>query len=145
MKVGHPIIIFPEGNSNRDPELRTGRTGAARLALSSGFPVVPMGLQGTKGVRIWQSFWWFLAFWRPYRVVIGKPISFPKTNVDQMAHEDLMKVTNMIMDKISAVSGKPYVPGKIVGKNRIAAGCFILSGKVFISAVSATIADFRRR
>src|SRR5690349_13012398 len=44
LHVGHPIVIFPEGNSNKNPELRSGKTGAARLALRSGAPVIPVGI-----------------------------------------------------------------------------------------------------
>ncbi|MBI3573161.1 MAG: 1-acyl-sn-glycerol-3-phosphate acyltransferase [Candidatus Kerfeldbacteria bacterium] len=44
LRAGHPAVIFPEGNSNPEPALRPGRTGAARLALMSGLPVVPVGV-----------------------------------------------------------------------------------------------------
>jgi len=42
--------IFPEGLVNPDPErgLQRGRTGAARIALATGAPVIPVGIWGTQ-------------------------------------------------------------------------------------------------
>lgn len=107
LQVGHPIMIFPEGNSNKNPELRTGKTGAARLALRSGAPVVPIGIQGTSGVKGWQSLLWFLQFWKPCRVTIGQPFTLPVQAPATMTHERLMAATEQIMEQISNISGKP--------------------------------------
>ncbi|MBI2984130.1 MAG: 1-acyl-sn-glycerol-3-phosphate acyltransferase [Candidatus Kerfeldbacteria bacterium] len=107
LRVGHPIIIFPEGNSNRNPELRGGKTGAARLALKSGAPVLPIGIHGTQGIKAWQSMLWFFSFWKPCAVTIGPPVSFPRQDLRPQDHERLMAVTDDIMRQISAVSGKP--------------------------------------
>ena len=109
LEAGHPVIIFPEGNSNKNPELRTGKTGAARLALKSGALVVPAGIQGTKGVKAWQALGWFFAFWRPCEVTFGEPISFPKADLETTNYDRLMTVTYQIMERISRYSGKPYV------------------------------------
>jgi 1-acyl-sn-glycerol-3-phosphate acyltransferase len=70
------VGIFPEGRVNPQPDgpLQTGRTGAARIALASGAPVIPVGISGTQrrwprpGIR-WS---------RPLRprvvVSIGEPV-----------------------------------------------------------------------
>lgn len=108
LEAGHPVIIFPEGNSNKNPELRTGKTGAARLALRSGLPVIPIGIQGTEGVKGWQALGWFLKFWKPCQVMIGRPLVFPKTDLATVDHDRLMTVTYQIMERISHYSGKPY-------------------------------------
>ena len=45
LEAGESVGIFPEGTRNRDShELLAGRRGIGRLALSSGAPVVPVGL-----------------------------------------------------------------------------------------------------
>lgn len=108
LEAGHPVVIFPEGNSNHNPELRTGKTGAARLALSSGLPVVPIGIQGTRGVKAWQAVIWFCRFWKPCRVTIGRPISFTKRTLTGSDQAVLMQTTDAIMRAISSVSTKPY-------------------------------------
>lgn len=45
---GGVIMVFPEGTLSRDPLKwpMTGKTGAARLAMTTGVPVVPMGQWG---------------------------------------------------------------------------------------------------
>lgn len=111
LQAGHPVVVFPEGNSNKNPELRTGKTGAARLALRSGLPVVPVGVKGTRGVRAWRAIIWFFSLLYPCHVDIGPPIAFPKTEVVEGDSELLRTTTATIMTRISAVSGKP-MPGE---------------------------------
>ena len=45
---GGAFGIYPEGTRSRDGRLYRGRTGVAHLALTSGAPVVPVGLHGTQ-------------------------------------------------------------------------------------------------
>jgi 1-acyl-sn-glycerol-3-phosphate acyltransferase len=67
-RAGHVIAMFPEGTRRRKG-LRKRReaqahTGAARIALEAGVPLVPAGIKGTDG----------LARLRPLRVRYGAPI-----------------------------------------------------------------------
>ena len=48
---GEAFGIYPEGARSRDGRLYRGRTGVAQLALSSGAPVVPVGLIGTERLQ----------------------------------------------------------------------------------------------
>jgi len=50
--VGECIIIYPEGTLTRDPDLwpMKGKTGAARIALATGCPVIPVGQWGAQEV-----------------------------------------------------------------------------------------------
>lgn len=47
---GECIIIYPEGTLTRDPDLwpMKGKTGAARIALATGCPVIPVGQWGAQ-------------------------------------------------------------------------------------------------
>ncbi len=49
---GECIVIYPEGTLTRDPELwpMKGKTGAARIALATGCPVIPVGQWGAQEV-----------------------------------------------------------------------------------------------
>lgn len=59
------LIIFPEGClGDQEGALRPLRTGAARLSLRSGVPIVPIGLTGTR--ELWLR--------RPLTLRIGEPI-----------------------------------------------------------------------
>lgn len=117
LEAGSPIVIFPEGNSNTQVELRMGKTGAARLALRSGLPVIPVGIKGTRGVKPWWAMVWFFALIQPAHVVLGKPMQFPKTDVQEYDEELLRQTTDEIMRAISDLSGKP-LPGEgpVLGK-----------------------------
>ena len=48
---GEAFGIYPEGTRSRDGRLYRGRTGVAHLALTSGAPVVPVGLVGTEDIQ----------------------------------------------------------------------------------------------
>ena len=48
---GSAFGIYPEGTRSRDGRLYRGRTGVGWLALTSGAPVVPVGLIGTDRVQ----------------------------------------------------------------------------------------------
>jgi 1-acyl-sn-glycerol-3-phosphate acyltransferase len=63
LAAGACVIVYPEGTATRDPDLwpMVGKTGAARLALTTGAPVIPIahwGAQdilpyGSRRVRLW--------------------------------------------------------------------------------------------
>ena len=48
LKMGHAIGIYPEGTLTRDPNMwpMTGKTGAVRLALAAGAPLIPIAQWG---------------------------------------------------------------------------------------------------
>ena len=50
LTAGRCIVLYPEGTITYDPQLwpMRGRTGAARLALATGCPVVPVGQWGAQ-------------------------------------------------------------------------------------------------
>ncbi len=50
LERGEAIMLFPEGTYTRDPEgwPMRGRLGAARLALRTGAPIVPVGCHGSR-------------------------------------------------------------------------------------------------
>jgi len=66
VRDGKCVVVYPEGTITRDPALwpMTGKTGAARIALATGAPVVPVGQWGAHEVLA------------PYA---GKPHLYPRT------------------------------------------------------------------
>jgi 1-acyl-sn-glycerol-3-phosphate acyltransferase len=52
VRRGECLLVFPEGTLTRDPDLwpMRGKTGAARIALATGCPVVPVGQWGATDV-----------------------------------------------------------------------------------------------
>jgi 1-acyl-sn-glycerol-3-phosphate acyltransferase len=82
--TGQSIAIFPEGAvSPLEGGLHRPRTGAARLALSTGAPIVPVGIHlQRERVHVVESRYsgisaagtWYLR--GPYSMTVGKPMTF---------------------------------------------------------------------
>ena len=52
VRAGKCVVVYPEGTLTRDPDLwpMTGKSGAARIALATGCPVIPVGQWGAQQV-----------------------------------------------------------------------------------------------
>jgi 1-acyl-sn-glycerol-3-phosphate acyltransferase len=106
LKNGVTIIVFIEGDLSKFAH-KTGKpkTGAVRLALSSGAPIIPIGIgvkkrniknlkSVIKGIQEWSK-WYFKG---PYAMTIGKPIKFTG-NVEN--RERVKKLSDWLTEKIS--------------------------------------------
>ena len=93
--------IFPEGTVNPEPGggLMRGRKGAARIALATEAPVVPVGVWGTQA-RWPRSGLHVRRPWRPIVAIsYGEPIR-PKGDPDSPA--DVQAFTNVVMKALAA-------------------------------------------
>ncbi|MFN8194730.1 MAG: lysophospholipid acyltransferase family protein [Nocardioidaceae bacterium] len=52
VRAGECVVVYPEGTLTRDPDLwpMTGKSGAARIALETGCPVIPVGQWGAQEI-----------------------------------------------------------------------------------------------
>ena len=52
VEAGECVVVYPEGTITRDPDLwpMRGKSGAARIALATGCPVIPVGHWGAQDV-----------------------------------------------------------------------------------------------
>jgi 1-acyl-sn-glycerol-3-phosphate acyltransferase len=102
---GGAIVIYPEGTLTRDPDLwpMKGHTGAARLALEGGIPVVPMAHWGAHEVfpRYAKSFHLFPR--KTSRVLIGDPVDLSRFEGRPRDKATLMEATDVIMDAVTAL------------------------------------------
>jgi 1-acyl-sn-glycerol-3-phosphate acyltransferase len=104
---GELFGIYPEGTRSRDGLLHRGHTGCARLALRTGCPIVPVGLQGTLDVqppdqRVPRAF-------RTVRVRVGDPIDVSRYLDRPDDHLVLRQITDEVMYEIRELSGQEYV------------------------------------
>jgi 1-acyl-sn-glycerol-3-phosphate acyltransferase len=96
LRAGRLVGIFPEGTRSPDGLLHQGKTGAARIAVAAGVPVIPAGITGTdqalpRGAKVPRP--------GHVRITFGPPISLaPGTS----AHD----ATGQIMAAIAALSGQ---------------------------------------
>lgn len=103
LREGKVVGIFPEGTRSPDGRLYRGRTGVARLALSAGVPVIPVGLRNTR------------PGWRRTVVTFGEPLDF-SAYADAGNDRDVLRhVTDSVMAAIQDLSGQRYVEAYATG------------------------------
>lgn len=108
LKDGITVIIFIEGDlTSLVSKLAKPKTGAVRLALSSGAPIVPIGISVEKkriknlrmiieGLEDWSR-WYFRG---PYAVTVGKPIYLKGATKDKLKVRGLSTWLNEKIQKL---------------------------------------------
>lgn len=118
---GEVIMVFPEGTITDDPDLKPlpAKSGAARLALGSGAPLIPCAVWGTH--NIWPK--GYAKNWWPPRqdilVRIGEPM---EVSGDPSSPEDWKHVSERLTEAIEALvaSLRSAVPDRRRLKKRAA-------------------------
>ena len=99
LNEGGAVIIYPEGTTTREPDLwpMRGKTGAARLALVTGAPVVPIANWGAE--RIFDPRTGKLRFRprTPVSVTAGKPVDLSRWAGATPSRAVLDEMTDAIM------------------------------------------------
>ncbi len=98
--------IYPEGTRSRSGNLHKGHTGAARLAIETGAPIVPVGLLGTLDIQPPDQA--LPKFFTKATVKIGKPIDVTRYSDrigDRAVYRELI---DEVMFEIQALTGQEY-------------------------------------
>lgn len=103
LRAGHLIGIYPEGTLTRDANLwpMSGKTGAARLALLTGVPVIPTASWGPQEVipRYGKRIKLFPR--TRVSILVGNPVDLSRWEGRANDPVALEEATNAIMDRIT--------------------------------------------
>jgi 1-acyl-sn-glycerol-3-phosphate acyltransferase len=105
LQRGECIFIYPEGSATRDPELwpMKARTGAARLALLSGAPVIPIAQWGPQRVLPYKSRRPKLLPRTRISILAGPPVDLSSYAGRPVTAELLRDATTTIMRAVAAL------------------------------------------
>ena len=105
VEEGKAVIVYPEGTLTRDPDLwpMVGRTGAARIALRTGAPVVPVAQWGAHHLLYPYSA--RPQLFPPTRILIkvGDPVDLEDLRARPVTPETIHEATGRIMAAITAL------------------------------------------
>lgn len=105
VRAGECLVVYPEGTLTRDPDLwpMTGKTGAARIALETGCPVVPVAQWGVQEMLAPYAK-------RPHlfprhEVVhkVGEPVDLSDLTSAAPSAVDIRTATERIMDALTGL------------------------------------------
>ncbi len=111
LNQGNSVVIFPEGRLNNDQGLHQGRFGAARLAVETGVPLLPLGFfvpsdslrSFSKNIqdenRISTSRW---QWGGDCFIRVGKPLQRTQDHLHDDLDSCLLQLTERIMAQINA-------------------------------------------
>lgn len=106
-RAGACVVVYPEATVTRDPQLwpMTGKTGAARIAIDAGVPVVPLASWGAQ--RMWPY------HGKPHlwprgtvRVLAGPPVDLDAYRTAEIGEQGLRAATDVIMHRIAGLVGE---------------------------------------
>jgi 1-acyl-sn-glycerol-3-phosphate acyltransferase len=105
---GASVIIYPEATVTRDPDLwpMVAKTGAARLAQSTGAPVIPVAHWGAQDVLPYGSFKPHLLPRRTVHILAGPPVDLSAFAGQPLTTQTLRAATAVIMADITRLLGE---------------------------------------
>lgn len=101
--AGECVIVYPEGTLSRDPELwpMTGKSGAARIALTTGCPVIPCAQWGPNELLPPYARKPALLPRKVMRVRAGAPVDLSDLKDKKLTPAVLREATDRIMAAIT--------------------------------------------
>jgi 1-acyl-sn-glycerol-3-phosphate acyltransferase len=106
LRRGDLFGIYPEGTRSRDGMLYKGHTGAARLAMSVGCPIIPVGIIGTREIQPPDTV--IPKVGRRCTIKFGAPIRPDRYLERGGDHMALREMTDELMFEIRELTGQEY-------------------------------------
>ncbi len=105
IRAGGCVVMYPEGTITRDPDIwpMSGRTGALRLALDTGAPLIPVAQWGAHKVMAPYSKQMRLLPPKLLQVTAGPPVDVDDLRDRLITRALLKQGTDRLMDAITAL------------------------------------------
>jgi 1-acyl-sn-glycerol-3-phosphate acyltransferase len=102
---GECVVVYPEGTITRDPGLwpMSGKTGAARIALSTGAPVIPVAQWGANHILAPYARRPRLLPRKTIWMKAGEPVDLDDLRGGPATPEVLREATDRIMDALTVL------------------------------------------
>jgi 1-acyl-sn-glycerol-3-phosphate acyltransferase len=103
VRKGACVIFYPEATVTRDPDLwpMVAKSGAARLALATGAPVIPVAHWGAQDILPYGSFKPRLLPRKRVQVLAGPAVDLSAFEGQPLTPENLRQATELIMADIT--------------------------------------------
>lgn len=101
---GECVVVYPEGTLTRDPDLwpMVGKTGAARIALETSCPVIPVGHWGAQDILAPYARTPHLVPRKTVTMKAGDPVPLDDLRARDRTVTSVKEATDRIMDAITA-------------------------------------------
>ena len=108
LKGGEAVLLFPEGRASEDGRLQPLQSGVALVALRTGTPIVPIGLENVNGVLPYGK---IAPRWSPKPVVVtyGPPIR-PQDFAGMPRSRAIEAITHKRGSEIARLTRQPLPP-----------------------------------
>jgi 1-acyl-sn-glycerol-3-phosphate acyltransferase len=105
---GECLIFYPEGTATRDPALwpMVAKTGVARLALSTGVPVIPVAQWGTQDILPYGTKKLSVIPRHTVKMEAGPPVDLSAYDGKPLSRDVLRAATTTIMADITGLLAK---------------------------------------
>ncbi|MBM3723195.1 MAG: 1-acyl-sn-glycerol-3-phosphate acyltransferase [Actinobacteria bacterium] len=103
VKAGETVLVYPEGTITKDPNLwpMEGRSGAVRIAVESGAPLVPMAIWGPQEILAPYSGKPNLFPRKKISAIAGPPLDIDYLRTGTPTQEQYREAANNLMDEIT--------------------------------------------
>src|SRR5215471_4524941 len=98
LKAGEVVGVFPEATISRSFTVKDMKSGAVRMAATTGVPVIPVAVWGSQ--RLWTKGRPRTLTRRhvPISIIVGEPLTFSRANSGDAATEDLRTKMSVLLD-----------------------------------------------
>lgn len=118
-REGEAVVVYPEGTITRDPDLwpMSAKTGAARIAIQAGVPVIPIAQWGAQDVMGPYAKEFRILPPKTMSMRIGPPVDLDEFRGQEPTSSVLAGATDRIMDAITGllegIRGEPAPPQRL--------------------------------